>query len=52
MTNRKHVEHEMAKQVRELTADELDCVSGGTPASKQTSGVGFLSFTFKLVAVK
>jgi hypothetical protein len=48
MTNRKHVERETAKPVRELAAAELECVSGGKPAS----GVMFLVFTFKLVAVK
>ena len=52
MTNHKHVEHEIAKQVRELAADELECVSGGKPASREASGVMFLAFTFKLVAVK
>ena len=52
MTNRKHVAHEIAKQARELAADELDCVSGGRPASNGASGVMFLAFTFKLVAVK
>jgi hypothetical protein len=52
MTNRKHVEHEIAKPARELTEAELECVSGGTPASKQASGGMFLTFTFKLVAVK
>ena len=45
MTNHKHVEHEIAKQVRELAADELECVSGGKPASKEASGVMFLAFT-------
>jgi hypothetical protein len=35
-----HVEREPAKQVTELTADEMERVSGG------------LVFTFKLVAVK
>jgi hypothetical protein len=52
MTNHKHVEHEIAKQVRELAADELECVCGGKPASKEASGGMFLAFTFKLVAVK
>ena len=52
MTNRKHVERETAKPARELAAAELECVSGGKPASKDTSGVMFLAFTFKLVAVK
>jgi bacteriocin-like protein len=52
MTNRKHVEHEIAAQACELTADELESVSGGKPASKEASGVMFLKFTFKLVAVK
>jgi hypothetical protein len=47
----KHVEREPAKQARELTADALECVSGGKPASKDGSGVMFLAFTFKLVAV-
>ena len=51
MINRKLVAHEIAKQVRELAVDELDCVSGGKPASN-ASGVMFLAFTFKLVAVK
>jgi hypothetical protein len=37
----KHVERELTNQVTELTADEMERVSGG-----------FLSFTFKLVAVK
>jgi hypothetical protein len=48
MTDRKHVERETAKPARELAAAELECVSGGKPAS----GVTFLAFTFKLVAVK
>ncbi|HEX7562794.1 MAG TPA: hypothetical protein VF396_05990 [Bradyrhizobium sp.] len=53
MTNRKHVERETAKPARELAAAELECVSGGTKAgSHQASGVMFLTFTFKLVAVK
>jgi hypothetical protein len=52
MTNRKYVEHEIANQARELAPDELECVSGGKPASKEASGVFFLAFTFKLVAVK
>ena len=39
-------------QARELAADELEGVSGGKPASKEASGVMFLAFTFKLVAVK
>ena len=52
MTNRKHVAHEIAKQARELAVDELDYVSGGKPASNNASGVMFLAFTFKLVAVK
>lgn len=54
MTNRKHVEHEIAKQARELTADELECVSGGgsrKSAGGSVSGAMFLVFTFKLVAV-
>ena len=34
MTDRKHVERETAKQARELTAGELECVSGGKAASK------------------
>jgi hypothetical protein len=40
----KHVERELTNQVTELTANEMECVSGGggTP----------LMFTFKLVAVK
>jgi hypothetical protein len=39
----KHVERELTNQVTELTANEMECVSGGgTP----------LVFTFKLVAVK
>jgi hypothetical protein len=52
MTDRKHVGHETATQARELTAGELERVSGGKPASKEASGVTFLAFTFKLVAVK
>jgi hypothetical protein len=53
MTNRKHVERETAKPARELAAAELECVSGGTKAgSHQASCVMFLTFTFKLVAVK
>jgi hypothetical protein len=53
MTNQKHVEREPAKQAHELAADELECVSGGRKAGSQgTSGVMFLKFTFKLVAVK
>ena len=46
-----HVEHEPATQARELSAGELECVSGGKHASKEASGVMFLAFTFKLVAV-
>jgi len=52
MNNHKHVEHEIAKQVRELAADELECICGGKPASQEASGGMFLAFTFKLVAVK
>jgi hypothetical protein len=53
MTNRKQVERETAKPACELAAAELECVSGGTKAgSHQASGVMFLTFTFKLVAVK
>jgi hypothetical protein len=53
MTNHKHVEREPAEQARELAADELECVSGGRKAgSHGASGVMFLTFTFKLVAVK
>jgi len=37
----KHVDRELTNQVTELTANEMEHVSGG-----------FLSFTFKLVAVK
>ena len=48
----KLVEREPANQTRELAADELECVSGGKPAAKEASGVMFLAFTFKLVAVK
>ncbi|SIO65308.1 hypothetical protein SAMN05443247_10522 [Bradyrhizobium erythrophlei] len=48
MTN--HVERELTKQARELTADELERVSGGKPASNNSSPM-FLKFTFKLVAV-
>jgi hypothetical protein len=48
----KPVEREPANQTRELAADELECVSGGKPAAKEASGVMFLAFTFKLVAVK
>jgi hypothetical protein len=51
MTNRKHGERETAETAKpagELAAAELECVSGGKPAS----GVTFLVFTFKLVAVK
>ena len=47
----KPVERDTANQVRELRTDELDMVSGGKPASN-ASGVMFLAFTFKLVAVK
>jgi hypothetical protein len=37
----------------ELAAAELECVSGGTKASShQASGVMFLTFTVRLVAVK
>jgi hypothetical protein len=51
MTNRKNVER--AKPARELAAAELECGSGGTKSgSHQASGVMFLTFTFKLVAVK
>jgi hypothetical protein len=53
MTDRRHVEREPANQARELTASELECVSAGRKAaSKEASGVMFLAFTFKLVAVK
>jgi hypothetical protein len=54
MTDRKHVEHEIAKQAGELAADELECVSGGVRKSggSEASGVMFLAFTFRLVAVK
>jgi len=48
----KLAEREPANQTRELAADELECVSGGKPAAKEASGVMFLAFTFKLVAVK
>ena len=48
----KHVARGPANQTRELAADELECVSGGKPAAKEASGVMFLAFTFKLVAVK
>jgi hypothetical protein len=53
MTTSKHM-RELTKQADELTAGELERVSGGTPASKDPppSGVFFLAFTFKLVAVK
>jgi hypothetical protein len=51
-TCHKLVEREPANQTRELSADELECVSGGKPAAKEASGVMFLAFTFKLVAVK
>jgi hypothetical protein len=47
----KPAEREPANQTRELSADELECVSGGKPAAKEASGVMFLAFTFKLVAV-
>jgi hypothetical protein len=47
----RHIEREPTHQTRELSADELECVSGGKPASKEASGVMFLAFTFKLVAV-
>jgi hypothetical protein len=40
----KHVEHEPTNQVTELTANEMERVSGG-------GGIP-LVFTFKLVAVK
>jgi hypothetical protein len=36
MTNRKHVEHEIAKQARELTSDELEEVSGGSSQAQWT----------------
>jgi bacteriocin-like protein len=42
----KHVERELANQVTELTANELEHVSGGG------GGEARLVFTFKLVAVK
>jgi hypothetical protein len=57
MTNRNHVERDTAKPARELaaaelTADELECVSGGLGLRKSAgngaSGVMFLTFTFKL----
>jgi hypothetical protein len=48
----KLAEREPANQTRELAADELECVSGGKPTAKEASGVMFLAFTFKLVAVK
>jgi hypothetical protein len=53
MTTSKHM-RELTKQADELTAGELERVSGGTPASKDPppSGVFFLAVTFKLVAVK
>jgi bacteriocin-like protein len=41
----KHVERELANQVTELTANEMESVSGG-------GGEARLVFTFKLVAVK
>jgi hypothetical protein len=47
----KLVEHEPVSQTRELAAKELELVSGGKPASN-ASGVMFLVFRFKLVAVK
>jgi hypothetical protein len=39
---------------RDLTLDELETVSGGTPKAggHSTGGAMFLVFTFKLVAVK
>jgi hypothetical protein len=48
----KPAEREPANQTRELSADELECVSGGKPVAKEASGAMFLAFTFKLVAVK
>jgi hypothetical protein len=53
MTTSKHM-RKLTNQADELTADELERVSGGTPASKDPppSGVFFLVFQFKLVAVK
>jgi hypothetical protein len=47
----KHVEREPANQARELATDELECVSGGKPASNASPPM-FLQFQFKLVAVK
>jgi hypothetical protein len=50
MTNGKQVEREPTNQVGgELTVNELKGVAGG---SKGVSGVTFLRFEFKLVAVK
>jgi hypothetical protein len=47
----KHVECELTTEVRELTADELECVSGGKPASKDSSGSTYLSYNIKMVYV-
>jgi bacteriocin-like protein len=52
MTNSKQVEREQTNQVSELTMNELECVSGGRKAaSNAATGVSFLVFQFKLVAV-
>jgi len=45
----KHVERELTTEVRELTADELECVWGGKPASKGSSGSTYLSYNFQMV---
>jgi hypothetical protein len=39
-------------RARELRVDELDRISGGSPAPAKQSGGIFLRFDFKLVAVK
>jgi hypothetical protein len=39
-------------RARELSVDELDRISGGSPAPAKQSGGIFLRFDFKLVAVK
>jgi hypothetical protein len=53
VTTSKHM-RELTNQADELTVDELERVSGGTPVSKDPppSGVFFLVFQFKLAAVK
>lgn len=53
MTNMDHTRPETKRDV-ELAFDELEAVPGGTrkSAGSTATGVFFLHFTFKLVAVK